>query len=155
MRLSDTALGSLVAVLGGAITVASVQLPGVPGQAYGAGFFPAIVGVTLALAGVALAVTGWRRSDQKLLVLPAWLSSPWAVINVLILAASIVVFAAFGDVIGFIPFAIAILWLVQVRLDTPMLHALVVAVIGAFALYLLFGWLLRVPLPDGLLEGLL
>lgn len=155
MRLSDTALGGLVAVLGGVITVASLQLPGVPGQAYGAGFFPAIVGVTLALAGVALAATGLRRRDQKLLVLPAWLGSPWAVINVLILAASIVLFAVFGDVIGFIPFAIAILWLVQVRLDTPMLRALVVAVIGAIALYLLFDWLLRVPLPDGVLEGLL
>lgn len=155
MRLSDTALGLLVLVLGGAITIAALQLPGVPGQAYGAGFFPAIVGVTMGLAGLGLMASGWRRRDRKAVVLPHWLRSPWAVTNVVILAGSVILFATYAEEVGFIPFAVAILWLVQVRLDTPVPRALVVAVIGAVALYLLFAWLLRVPLPQGLMEGVL
>jgi len=155
MRLSDAALGVLVAVLGGAVLIASLRLPGVPGQEYGAGFFPAILGTLIAGAGAALFVSGMKRRDQALVVLPAWLGDGWAVLNVAILAAAIILFAVFGDDIGFIPFAVVVLWLVQVRLGTPMLRALVVAAVGAFALHLLFGTLLRVPLPDGILEGVL
>ena len=51
MRLSDTALGLLVAAFGGALVFAALQLPGVRGQQFGAGFFPAIVGGLAVLAG--------------------------------------------------------------------------------------------------------
>ena len=152
MRLSDTALGLLVAAFGAALVFAALQLPGVRGQQFGAGFFPAIVGGLAVLAGFGIAAGGWRRGGPAV-VTAAWLRDPWALINIAILAGSIALFALVGDRVGFLPFAAALIWLVQWRMGTAPLRAALIAVPGAVLFQLLFAKLLRVPLPQGMLAG--
>lgn len=152
MRLNDTALGLLVAALGAALLLAALQLPGVRGQAFGAGFFPAIIGRLVVLTGLGLAAGGMRRGGAVVTTAP-WLRDRWAVINVAILAGAVVLFAAVGDRVGFLPFAAGLIWLVQWRLGASPLRAAMVAVPGAILFQVLFSTVLRVPLPQGLLAG--
>ena len=152
MRLNDTALGLLVAALGAALLVAALQLPGVRGQAFGAGFFPSIIGGLVVMAGLGIAAGGWRRGGP-VLTTAAWLREPWALTNIGILAGSIALFALVGDRVGFLPFAAALIWLVQWRMGAAPLRAAVIAAPGAVLFQLLFAKLLRVPLPQGVLAG--
>ncbi|PZW46657.1 putative tricarboxylic transport membrane protein [Humitalea rosea] len=155
MRLNDLALGGLSATLGTALLVASLRLPGVRGQEFGAGFYPALIGVLTIAAGAGLMLTGLRQRGVPALRLPGWFTDGWAVANAAILAGAIAIFGAFGETIGFLPFAVVLLFVIQWRLSIPAPRAALIAVLGAIGFQLLFGKLLRVPLPPGLFEGLL
>lgn len=153
MRLNDRALGVLTIGLGGLLAAASLRLPGVPGQELGAGFFPALLGVVAMLTGVLLLLAGLRQTGEPLLRLPGWLHDGWAVTNVAVLVLSVALFAAFAEPVGFLPFAVAIMLAVQLRMGIAPLRAGLIAVLGAIGFHLLFNEVLRVPLPPGLLEG--
>jgi putative tricarboxylic transport membrane protein len=153
MRLNDLALGILTAGLGAVLTAVSLGLPGVPGQELGAGFFPALLGGATILAGGALILGGLKQRQEPWLIVPAWMRDPWAVVNLLIMIGAIAIFAAFSDRIGFLPFAVVLLAVVQLRLGIRPMRAGVIAVLGAIGFQGLFNGLLRVPLPPGLLEG--
>lgn len=155
MRLNGPALGLLVVAGGAALLVASLRLPGVPGQDYGAGFFPSILAVALVLAGLGLVIGGMSRHLDALVTPPPWMRDPHATANVALLVGIIALFAAAGDRIGFIPFAVGVLFALQWRLGIPPLRAAVIAVPGAVLFHLLFVIVLRVPLPPGLLERFL
>jgi len=153
MRLNDRALGVLTLGLGGLLVAAALRLPGVPGQELGAGFFPALLGVAAMLTGLLLVLAGARQPGEPLLRLPDWLRSGWARTNVVVLVASIALFAAFAEQIGFIPLAIATMLAVQLRMGIAPMRAGITAVLGAIGFHLLFNQVLRVPLPPGMLEG--
>ncbi|HWL80311.1 MAG TPA: tripartite tricarboxylate transporter TctB family protein [Roseomonas sp.] len=153
MRLNDSALGVLTIGLGGLLAAASLRLPGVPGQELGAGFFPALLGLAAMLTGVLLVLAGIRQSGEPLLRLPDWVRGGWARTNVLVLVLAIALFAAFAERVGFIPFAIAIMLAVQLRMGIAPLRAGLIAVLGTIGFHLLFNEVLRVPLPAGVLEG--
>lgn len=152
MRLNDRTLGALVTAGGAALLAASLRLPGVPGQDYGAGFFPAILAVALVLAGLAL-VAGGLREAAPAATPPEWFGEMGAVANVLLLAGIVATFAAAGDRIGFEPFAVVVMFAMQWRLGIPPARALLIALAGAAIFHLLFVRVLRVPLPPGLLAG--
>jgi len=153
MRLSDRALGVLTIGMGGLLAVASLRLPGVPGQELGAGFYPALLGMAAVLTGLLLVLTGMRQKDEAVLRLPGWFRDGWAVTNVAVLVLAIALFAAFAVPVGFIPLAIVIMLAVQLRMGIAPLRAGLIAVLGAIGFHLLFSKVLRVPLPTGLLEG--
>lgn len=153
MRLNDRALGVLTIGLGGLLAMASLRLPGVPGQELGAGFYPALLGVAAVLAGLLLVLSGLRQEGEALLQLPGWIHDGWAVTNVAVLVLAIGLFAAFAVPVGFIPFAIAIMLAVQLRMGIAPPRAALIALLGAIGFHLLFNKVLRVPLPPGVLEG--
>lgn len=153
MRLNDRALGVLTIGLGGLLTAASLRLPGVPGQELGAGFYPALLGMAAMLTGLLLVLTGMRQKGEAVLQLPGWFHDGWAITNVAVLVLAIGLFAAFAVPVGFIPFAIAIILAVQLRMGIAPPRAALIAMLGAIGFHLLFSKVLRVPLPPGVLEG--
>ena len=61
----------------------------------------------------------------------------------------------FSERIGFIPLSIAILIALFLRLRVPPVRSVVIAVAATALIYVAFARFLRVPLPRGLLEGII
>ena len=156
MKVSDRLLGLVFMLLGTCVALYGTTLPPMPGQAYGAGLFPAGVGSLLACAGALLALSGWRRRDTEHLVeRTEWLRSRRHVGNLLLTACLILAFAFFIRQIGFAVLAFAAVALLLARFGQPVWRSALAAAVAAGAFQLLFVNVMRVPLPAGLLERLL
>lgn len=150
MKLHDGLLGLIVAIGGVALAVAASRLPPTPGQAYGSAFFPLILGVVLAGAGlVLLAGALVRRERQALVVAPGWLGDRWAIFNVLVAFGCVAFYVLASERLGFFLCAVAILAVLQLRFGRPIAGTLLWAVVIAASFQTLFASLLRVPLPPG------
>lgn len=149
MKLNDRIIG-LIAIIGGiAIISGTFGFRAVPGQQFGSAFFPRIVGAATILAGLAqiavatpgplLAIAPALRGRDALCKLAVvvlvvfWLMS---VQSLGFLLCTALVVAALALILGARPLPAA-----GVALGLPVL------------LHLIFGTLLRVPLPRGLIEG--
>ncbi len=147
----DRITGLGFAGLGIAILVLSLQLPAPLAAthiAYGAGFFPTILGIAIALAGAVLAlkpapVTADAEDDEEK-VETHWLKPA-------VVMAAGVVYVLFSQQLGFLILAPIILTgLLLLGRVKPWL-ALLIGVVGSILVYVLFAKLLLVPLPLGLL----
>ena len=156
MKLHDGVFGLVVTVCGAALAVAAYRLPPTPGQAFGSGFFPLILGVVLICAGAALALDAViRRKGQALAVIPAWLGDRWAVANVFVGFACVAFYVLTSEILGFLLCAIIILTILQYRFGRPLFGSLLWAFVISASFQALFASLLRVPLPPGPLLGIL
>lgn len=156
MRVSDGILGVLFLALGAAVAVYGIGLPRMPGQAYGAGLFPAAVGTCLGLGGAALAIGGWRRRRAEVLVSGSgWSRSPPHLINLLLTFLAVLAFVLFIRSVGFAVLAFLTVSVLLARFGEPLWRALLVAAITSAAFQYLFVSLMRVPLPPGILQGLI
>lgn len=155
MKISDRLFGLLFVALGVAVALYGLGLPVMGGQAYGAGLFPAAVGSCLAIGGAALSIGGWqRRSTEAVISRADWGRSRPHVINLLLVVGSILAFALLIRQVGFAVLAFATTAVLLVRFGEPIWRALIVALVAATAFQLLFVSLMRVPLPPGILMGL-
>ncbi|MDI4664068.1 tripartite tricarboxylate transporter TctB family protein [Xanthobacter autotrophicus] len=154
MRFSDLFLG--LVVLGGAALLfwAASGLPSVPGQSYGADTFPVLTAAGLAACGFILTV-GAVRAGPFPLVEATWVREPGAPFRAGATIALVLAYLVLAPLLGFVLAATITLFglfmLVRVR---PVTGAAVAAV-TALIIHLSFSLLLRVPLPRGLVEGLL
>jgi putative tricarboxylic transport membrane protein len=117
--------------------------------------FPLVIGCCLALGGGTLALDGWqRRLSEPLIALADWGRSPRHLINLALTVGCLLAFAFFVRQIGFAVltfFTVAILlW----RFGQPAWRAALIALVAAAGLQILFVSLMRVPLPPGILLGL-
>ena len=155
MRLNDLALGTLCLLLGIAVIAYAATFPSVPGQEYGPGLYPTLIGASMAMAGSAMVVTGVRRRDPApLATLLEWQRSKTAVINALLLIVSTLFYLFAVRPLGFILTAFILLAVLLARFHGKWLVALLVAAIAAPALHYIFADLLLVPLPWGILQPL-
>ena len=157
MKVSDLLLGLASVVFGLAVLGYGVALPPMPGQRYGAGLFPILLGASFALCGALVAHKGWReRRDARvpLVALDDWARDRYLVGNLLVVLGLILVYVLFSERIGFIPLSIAILIALFLRLKVPPVRSVVIALAATAFIYVAFGRFLRVPLPRGLLEGI-
>src|SRR5262245_44742759 len=128
-----------------------------PGQRYGAGLFPILLGASFALCGALVAHKGWRERRDALVPLVAlddWARDRTLVGNLLVVLALILAYVLFSERIGFIPISVAILVALLLRLKVRPVRSVVIAVAATAFIYVAFGRFLRVPLPRGLLEGI-
>ena len=72
----------------------------------------------------------------------------------LVVLALILAYVLFSERIGFIPISVAILVALFLRLKVRPVRSVVIAVAATAFIYVAFGRFLRVPLPRGLLEGI-
>ncbi len=155
MKVSDRLFGLFFVLLGVALALYGRSLPPMPGQAYGAGLFPLIIGILLCSAGAILAIGGWRRRHDEALISPAdWARNRSDLVNLAIAFVCILAFGLFIRQIGFAVLTAATATLLLLRFGQPWWRAATAAVIAAAALQYLFAGLMRVPLPPGLLYGL-
>lgn len=158
MKVSDLLAGALFVLLGLSQVAYGMNLPAMPGQRYGAGLFPIILGLGFALCGLNLAWTGWRergRTGEALATLAAWVRDPFFAGNVAFVLVLIVLYVLLSNTIGFIPMSIAILTALFVRLKIPLRRSLVIALATTAAIQIGFANLLKVPLPSGILSRVL
>ncbi len=70
-------------------------------------------------------------------------------VAVLAVPVAVTAYALLAEQTAFIPIAAAILLTFSLLLRSPVTVAVPLAVVGSLAIYLMFTWLLRVPLPPG------
>ena len=155
MRLHDSVLAALFFVLAVAVVVTARGFPPSPGQPVGPGLFPTVVGVCLALASVGLFVRSLRMAGPRTwLDFAPELRRPRLLMGFVLAPLAVLFYLLASERIGFLPCSLVILlalftaYGVRPRVGVP------VAVGMSLVIYFLFSRLLSVPLPPGILEGI-
>jgi putative tricarboxylic transport membrane protein len=156
VRIDDRLLGVLFCLLGIAVVRYSAGFPGIPGQYYGPALFPSVIGWGFIACGAVMLGAGLRRTGLRgtLLAFPDWRASPRGLLGVAVMLAAIAAFVLLGDRIGFQILAFATLALLYAIAGRGLARSIVTALAVTVLMELLFGKLLRVPLPRGLLADL-
>lgn len=154
MRMSDLLVGLLVLLGAAALFAAASTFPPIPGQQYGADVFPKITAAGLAACGFLICI-GSVRAGPFPLAQATWVREPGALpraLGTILLTAAYLVLAPH---LGFVVTACLVLTglflLVRVRIQVAVPTALATALL----IYWAFAHGLRVPLPRGLVEGVL
>jgi putative tricarboxylic transport membrane protein len=157
MRVNDTILGLVLLGLGGFVIWSAAGFPATPGQKFGPGDFPTLIGAGLAVSGLVLMVSGLReiRAGAVLAVRPAWFADPARALDVAAVIGAVVGYHLAAPVAGFVPTAFACVAGLAWRLGARPLPAAVFAATTAFVLHMVFAVGLQVGLPLGLLQHLL
>ena len=155
MRLNDAVLGIAFVIAGAAIVLQAQTFPAVPGQPYGSAFFPRLIGFGLCLVGTILIVQGVRaRRTVPWATWPAWTRSHLSMARFAAVPLALVAYILLADPLGFIATSLILLTALQLLLRVRPLRAVAAAVIVTALIEVVFGMLLRVPLPRGIIESL-
>lgn len=151
MQLNDRLIGALAVCGGMAVIAGTFGFRELPGQQFGSAFFPRIVGAALILTGLAMVAI---RSDGPWVRLPDLLRgrARWQVAAALVAVIGWVIVSPF---LGFIAATTLLIWALILVAGGRVIPAALTALVMAGLLYLVFGVLLRVPLPFGAIERLL
>lgn len=154
MRVNDAISGLVLLVLALGIVGYATTFPSMPGQRFGPALFPTLIGTGLGIAGLVLIVSGLMRVGTVGWVDGEdWLRSPQLLTNAAAILLALVVYILAAHRIGFIPIAFAITAGLMIKLSGGrVLSSLAMAALATFAVYYVFGRLLLVPLPGGLLR---
>jgi len=148
MQLNDRIIGVLTVVGGVAVIWGTLGFREIPGQQFGSAFFPRILGVALILTGVALILTSARGAlvslSEMLRGRAAW--------QVLAVFVAVVGWIFLSPLLGFIATTTLLITLLVLLAGGRLIPAALTAVAMAVLLYIVFGILLRVPLPFGIIE---
>jgi hypothetical protein len=148
IKLSELHLGLLTALGGIGLLFASAHFMPMPGQAYGAGTMPRLLGWCAILLGVFMVATSLKHLPEMLKPhLSDWVRSPRLALAALSVLATIVFYIAFADWLGFIPVSFISLFVLMLVLRTRPLTALLASAASTLVVYWGFSRLLMVPLP--------
>jgi putative tricarboxylic transport membrane protein len=153
VRFSDAISGGFFLLLAGTVFWLTRDLRMMPGQNYGAAFFPRTIASAMALFGTILLVRGLRTAGPWA-EFPDWVRSPRHVANFALVVGVLVFYILASTrlgfpLTGFVSLMVLLLWLRGLR---HWVEAVVVSVGCVIAIQFLFGDLLRVPLPWGVLQ---
>lgn len=151
MRLNDSILGALIALLGAVVLWHVQSFPTIPGQKFGAALFPGVVSGGLLICGLLLSLRG-VRAGGPLLSLDTWVRDPITLVRFLSVPAGILFYVLTSNFLGFhVAASLAMLgWLLVFGLKP--LPAVAMAIAFPVLMHLAFYKLLRVPLPWGILQ---
>ena len=153
MKFSDAASGVVIALVGIGVVLFARTFPSMPGQSVGPALFPTLIGVGLALVGLALLVSG-QRQGAPWLQPGEWMRRPRMVRNFALVVAVLVFYAMAVNRLGFFITALAFLVALFAAFGVTRKWILPLAVLVTLAIHYGFYTLLRVPLPWGLLESM-
>ena len=151
MQLNDRLIGALAICGGVAVIAGTFGFRELPGQQFGSGFFPRIVGAALILTGLAMVAI---RAKAPWIEVPDLLRgrAKWQVAAALL---AVVIWVVASPYLGFIAATAVMIWILILVAGGRMIPAALIAMFMAGLLYLVFGVFLRVPLPFGAIERLL
>ena len=157
MRLSDRYTGLFLVGLGSLSAYGGWLLPPVPGQPVGPNVFPLVIGIGLALCGLAIAFgVGHSFEEEEEIVpyeggeAPAPRGKLYG-LRALLPPALLLFYVAVAERVGFILTAGIIVFVTSTALGARWKLALPLTVLAPIVIHLIFSKLLRVPLPIGLL----
>jgi putative tricarboxylic transport membrane protein len=157
MRLPDRVTGLFLVGLGAASAYGGWRLPPVPGQPVGPNVFPLVIGIGLALCGLAIAFGIGHSFEEEEEIIPFEGGEAPAPrgklygLRALLPPALLLFYVAVADRLGFILTAALIVYVTATALGARWKLALPLAALAPIAIHLIFSKLLRVPLPIGLL----
>lgn len=155
MRIRDRLLGGIFACLGLFMLAQASGFPAFPGQPYGAALLPSLLGAGFILAGGLLVVQDVRRcAGAPLIAVNSALRSRNGLISAALVIATVLAHVLLGDWLGFIPVALVTLWVIFIWFGLHPLPALLISVASTALCWVLFAIFLEVPLPRGLLVGI-
>lgn len=153
MRLNDAFLGCILLVLAAAVAIVAWGFPAVPGQDYGASTFPLLIAAGIAGCGLVLIRSG-LQARGPLVEWQEWTRDSRHVVNVIGILAAIIVWILAWEPIGFMLTTAVLLFAMLRRFRVGWGMSLALAVVTPVVMQYLFGKLLLVPLPWGLLSPL-
>jgi putative tricarboxylic transport membrane protein len=167
MRLPDQVTGLFLVGLGGAAAYGGWLLPPVPGQPVGPNVFPLVIGTGLALCGLAITFGIGHSFEEEEELIPveqgqaqegkasegqaAPPAGRFHGLRALLPPALLMFYVVAADWLGFFITAALITLATSTALGARWKLALPLAVLAPVGIHLIFGKLLRVPLPLGLL----
>lgn len=154
MKLSDVIIGGLTIVGGAAILLEARTFPELRGQQYGSSFFPMVIGSSMVLCGLLMAGVSIRKGVGQLVELPPWLFQRRPLINILLVIASLIFYIYASELLGFDVVSTLIILGLTLWFGVRFRAALPIALISTAIFHLVFGTLLRVPLPPGPINGI-
>lgn len=151
MKISDRAIG-ILAILGGfAIIYGTLEFRSIPGQQFGSAFFPTILGVVAICAGIAQLIVAERTT---LIQFADWMKGPLVFRGLSVVVASFIWLLA-SDFLGFILSTTLLIFGLSLAAGGKVHIAALVGLGMTSVLYIIFGSILRVPLPHGFIENIL
>lgn len=156
MRIGDGLAGMFVALLGLAVLLNLRTFPEQAGY-FGPSLFPGFVAAGLLLCGILLLMRAIRMHAAAgfSIRLDETFRGRSAATAAFLMIVSILSFAFLGDVLGFQSITFLTVLVLTLWLRKPLILSITMATTMTIVLHLLFAKLLRVPLPAGLLEGLI
>ena len=158
MRFNDAIIGGVLVVFALAEIAYTLTFPSLFGQKYGPALFPQLIGFGLIASGLLLIFSGVQQKradpDSRWVEAGEWLNHSQIKINLLLVILSLLAYILLSDWLGFIFTSMLILTVLLYRLGSSLPMALLIAAATTAALQLMFAKLLLVPLPAGLLQGL-
>lgn len=155
MRLNDALIGGLLLALGCAVILMAQGLPEMPGQDFGPSLFPTIIGCGFLGCGAVIGGRGLKTRGQSPLVsFSDWRGGARKVVAGAWLVVGMVVYIAAFDAVGFIVLSVIYTGGLMAILKVRPLPAAVWSVVITIAVFELFTRMLYVPLPLGILDGL-
>lgn len=155
MKVNDAISGAIFIVVAGMIFLFTRDYSLMPGQDYGAAFFPRTIAVLMALLGAWLVFTGIRdRGDEPWAQALDWMHSPRHIANFVLIVAALVFYILVSDYVGFAVTAFATLFvlLFWFRGAVYWRSSAIISLASMIAIQQFFGQFLRVPLPWGILQ---
>ena len=125
--------------------------PAMPGQKFGAAWFPGLVAGGLGICGALLVYSGLRERSPWMTV-PQWIHSRRARTGVAALLGGLIAYILVVDALGFHLTGIVLVAAWLRVLGASWRVTAVVAVVGTLVIHIAFYKGLRIPLPWGVLE---
>jgi len=152
MQLDDRLIG-VAAIIGGiAVIAGTFGFRQVPGQEFGSAFFPRIVGSALMVTGATLFL--FAKGGGTRIALPGGMKGRSAFSGIAVLAAA-VFWLLTAPHLGFMATTFLTMAALMLLAGGRLVTSLFISAGMTLLLHLVFGNLLRVPLPYGFLESLL
>jgi len=151
--VNDAISGAFFVLLAGLVFYFTKDFRVMPGQNYGAAFFPRVIAGAMAVLGLILIVKGIReRGTVPWATVADWMRSPRLIGNGLIVIAALLFYIFTSDWLGFPIAGFVCLFVLLIWLRGPAHWAstLAISAVTVIGLQYFFGEVLRVPLPWGL-----
>ncbi|WP_282602667.1 tripartite tricarboxylate transporter TctB family protein [Paracoccus sp. PARArs4] len=157
MKLTDALSGVALILLGLFMLWQAAQFPVFAGQPYGAALLPRILAAGFVIGGALLVlrdIAARRQAGGPIVAFADELRRPagWAAMAAVL--GNVLAQVLLGPHLGYLPVSVAGLLVLFLVLRLPLLQAAGLAVGTTALCWWLFAVLLRVPLPRGLLEGI-
>lgn len=154
MKVNDAISGAFFVALAGMIFFLTKDMRLMPGQNYGASFFPRTIAMFMGVMGVVLIFQGMRSSQPMVKALD-WVNSPRHIANFVLIVVTLIFYIVTSDTLGFLITGSISLYALLFWLRGPQfwLSSLLITIVSVLVLQFFFGQFLRVPLPWGLLQN--
>lgn len=155
MQLSQKFIGILALCGGVAIAYGTMEFREVPGQVYGSAFFPRILAACFIIIGLVFVLEPAPVSNKFLLKKIDWEIDWLSLLKQLSIPLTGILWILCVEPLGFMATTLLLLFGLMQIARGKLVQSIFIAAALTFALYFIFGSLLRVPLPFGFVEQVL